>query len=527
MTTVDLLKKIYFYMGVKERIFWGVGIILATLSAIIGLFLPTQLNLLVQNFKNFDSHRILLLILLFISQNVIMYSSLYILGKSGEYMILSLRKESILTLIKSETINLKSTSWASRIIYNSSFFSDLISRQLPTLVTQTLQLSLTMIILLFLNFKVTMLMIFGILFIMLYSIISGKFLSKIQIRTQEFLSATTQQLSDVFGRLRLMKINNATAKEYQELRKSIQDIYRLSLKNLRASIVNQVGHQLMFILLSIFILFIIINDIRSGVLQLSSVTLYIVYCFQLAAPLLTITEELTGIKKSKEVMVEYLDKVNSLVSNSELRVYAKFGNKTQIEISNYFNPFNKKYIKSLQFHEGSVYQLIGASGVGKTTLLNSILGLVQFSTGLVHVTLKSEEILYNRIAYYQSQQQILINKSIRENLSYSHQIPDSELLHTLQQFGLSEELQSYDILNLIVTEKTLSKGQISRLALAREYLKRDSEIVILDEPYAHLDEENSLKIDKMFRDRFNSSIIIIVSHTKNYYQKKDYIIEMV
>ena len=177
--------------------------------------------------------------------------------------------------------------------------------------------------------------------------------------------------------------------------------------------------------------------------------------------------------------------------------------------------------------EGKVYQLKGSSGVGKTTLLNSILGLVHFSEGSIKVTLKSEDILYNRIAYYQSQQQLLVNRSIRENLSYSRHIADTEILDVLNKFGLCEELKDEDILNLIVTENTLSKGQISRLGLAREYLKQDSEIVVLDEPFAHLDKVNSMKIDKMFRDRFNNSILIIVSHTNDYYNKKDYIIEMV
>ena len=52
-------------------------------------------------------------------------------------------------------------------------------------------------------------------------------------------------------------------------------------------------------------------------------------------------------------------------------------------------------------------------------------------------------------------------------------------------------------------------------------------MVVLDEPFAHLDKVNSMKIDKMFRDRFNNSILIIVSHTNDYYNKKDYVIEMV
>ena len=527
MTIVDLLKKIHFYISFKERVLWGIGVVLASVSAIVGLLLPAQINLLFQNFKEFNYNRMVPLALLFLIQNAIMYFSLYILGKIGEHTILSLRKESVLSLLNSEIFNLETTTWASRVIYNPGFFSDLISRQIPTLIINTLQLSLSIIILFYLNLKITLFIIIGILVVVTYSILSGKILSKIQIRFQNFLSTTNQQLSDVLGRLGLIRINNTFDKEFKDLKISIQEIFKISVNTLKISIFSQIGNQLLFILISISLLFIIMNDIKRGVTQMSSVTLYIMYCAQLLAPLLAISDDLTSIKRSKEVMVEYLNTFSDLESNSNNCVFVKFGKNTQIEIINYLNPFNKKIISNLNFYEGEVYQLTGSSGIGKTTLLNSILGLVKFNTGQIHLTFKNGKTLYSKLAYYQSQQQILVNKTIRDNLSYSHQIPDEELIDTLQKFGLFDEFHNKDLLNLIVTEKTLSKGQISRLALAREYLKEDSEIVILDEPYAHIDEVNSRKIDEMFRDRFKNSILIIVSHTKNYINKKDYIIEMV
>ena len=527
MTIVDLLKKIHFYISFKKRVLWGIGVVLASVSAIVGLLLPAQINLLFQNFKEFNYNRMVPLALLFLIQNAIMYFSLYILGKIGEHTILSLRKESVLSLLNSEIFNLETTTWASRVIYNPGFFSDLISRQIPTLIINTLQLSLSIIILFYLNLKITLFIIIGILVVVTYSILSGKILSKIQIRFQNFLSTTNQQLSDVLGRLGLIKINNTIDKEFKDLKKSIQEIFKISVNTLKISIFSQIGNQLLFILISISLLFIIMNDIKRGVTQMSSVTLYIMYCAQLLAPLLAISDDLTSIKRSKEVMVEYLNTFSDLESNSNNCVFVKFGKNTQIEIINYLNPFNKKIISNLNFYEGEVYQLTGSSGIGKTTLLNSILGLVKFNTGQIHLTFKNGKTLYSKLAYYQSQQQILVNKTIRDNLSYSHQIPDEELIDTLQKFGLFDEFHNKDLLNLIVTEKTLSKGQIARLALAREYLKEDSEIVILDEPYAHIDEVNSRKIDEMFRDRFKNSILIIFSHTKNYINKKDYIIEMV
>lgn len=236
MATIELLKKIYLYVGVKERFLWGGGVVLAAFAAMIGLFLPTQLNLVIQNLKNLDFSRVAVVVLLFVIQNVIMFFSLYIIGKSGEYMISSLRKETLQTILNSGNFHLESTTWASRVIYDPTFFSDLISRQFPTLIINSLQLILSMAILFYLNFKLTFLIVAGILIIIFYSILSGKILSKIQISFQEFLSTTNQQFSDTLGRLQLIKINNTFDREYRSLDKSIKKIYLLSVRLLRASV---------------------------------------------------------------------------------------------------------------------------------------------------------------------------------------------------------------------------------------------------------------------------------------------------
>jgi len=61
------------------------------------------------------------------------------------------------------------------------------------------------------------------LVVVTYSILSGKILSKIQIRFQNFLSTTNQQLSDVLGRLGLIKINNTIDKEFTKEYINVED----------------------------------------------------------------------------------------------------------------------------------------------------------------------------------------------------------------------------------------------------------------------------------------------------------------
>ncbi|WP_186307072.1 ATP-binding cassette domain-containing protein [Mesorhizobium amorphae] len=56
-----------------------------------------------------------------------------------------------------------------------------------------------------------------------------------------------------------------------------------------------------------------------------------------------------------------------------------------------------------------------------------------------------------------------------------------------------------------------SGGERRRIALARAYV-RDAGVVILDEPTTNLDRRSALHILEAFRERFKSSILLVISH---------------
>ena len=138
---------------------------------------------------------------------------------------------------------------------------------------------------------------------------------------------------------------------------------------------------------------------------------------------------------------------------------------------------------SLDVSEGSIFAVLGRNGVGKTTLLRSILGLTDRCEG--NIILNGEDItsiptfLRARagVAYVPQGRMIIPDFSIRENIlmggfasSAGRKIPE-----------LVPELFPYLIENLERPGGVLSGGQQQQLAIARA-LASDPQVLLLDEP---------------------------------------------
>lgn len=210
-----------------------------------------------------------------------------------------------------------------------------------------------------------------------------------------------------------------------------------------------------------------------------------------------------------------------------------------LELKNICKSFNQGEFKNsvlkdinLIVKQGDFISIMGPSGSGKSTLIN-ILGLLDSEfrgeyklNGEIIKSLNEDQhatLRNNDIGFVFQQFHLIDEYTVRENILlsflYSEKKANLKYIESLvKDLGLVDKLNEYP--------NNLSGGQKQRVALIRA-LAHKPKFLIADEPYAHIDEMNSRKIDEMFRDRFKNSILIIVSHTKNYINKKDYIIEMV
>lgn len=174
---------------------------------------------------------------------------------------------------------------------------------------------------------------------------------------------------------------------------------------------------------------------------------------------------------------------------------------------------------SLVVEEGETVALVGPSGVGKSTLLNVVLGFVAPDEGRVRVggtdlAALSPEGWRERIAWV-PQRPHLFAGSIAENVRLARPgADDSAVTAALREAGAYDFVAALpDGAGTLLGEDGagLSAGQRQRLALARAFLA-DRPVLLLDEPTASLDGETEAGIVEAVRRLAVGRTVLLVVH---------------
>ncbi len=180
-----------------------------------------------------------------------------------------------------------------------------------------------------------------------------------------------------------------------------------------------------------------------------------------------------------------------------------------IKLKNISKAFNDEIVLSdfsYQFQPEKKYLIIGESGIGKTTLLNIIMGLQKADKGMVE----------SRCKFSCSFQQTRLFEKYT-------------VIENLKIINNNENLLNKMISNLLGQQYThkpvfsLSGGQKQKVSIIRAMIS-NSDCVILDEPFNGLDDNNIDLCIKFIMDNLNSRTLIISSHIIQHLQNYDFII---
>jgi len=172
----------------------------------------------------------------------------------------------------------------------------------------------------------------------------------------------------------------------------------------------------------------------------------------------------------------------------------------------------------LEIKEGEKVALVGASGGGKSTLVQVLIGLYPTKSGNIFyddvpVTRIGLDVVREHVATV-LQNPALFNDSIKINLTLGRDLKDQDLWHALEIAQLKETVEQLpNKLNTIVGRQgiRLSGGQRQRLAIARMVLSKPS-VVILDEATSALDAETEYHLHTALSDFLINKTTIIVAH---------------
>lgn len=175
---------------------------------------------------------------------------------------------------------------------------------------------------------------------------------------------------------------------------------------------------------------------------------------------------------------------------------------------------------TLEIKKGQSIALIGASGAGKTTLADIILGLLHPQEGTVlmdGIDVYAMPKTWARIVGYVPQSVFLMDDTVRNNIAFGlseDMIEDEQIWDALERAQLKEFIIGLpNGLDTIVGERGVkfSGGQRQRIAIARA-LYNKPEILILDEATAALDNETETAVMESIDALQGQITMIIVAH---------------
>lgn len=193
---------------------------------------------------------------------------------------------------------------------------------------------------------------------------------------------------------------------------------------------------------------------------------------------------------------------------------------------------------SLNIMRGERVGIRGSSGIGKTTLLNLILGLYRPTSGGIYIDgniLNKENIRsWHRSIGYVPQTVFIADISLAENIAFGHTADDIdyELLSRVIKLADLEEFVSSlpEGVNTHIGEQgsRLSGGQRQRVGIARALYKR-ADILLFDEATSSLDgktEENINSAIRRLSTEDKSLTIIVIAHRESSLEYCDKIITL-
>ena len=174
---------------------------------------------------------------------------------------------------------------------------------------------------------------------------------------------------------------------------------------------------------------------------------------------------------------------------------------------------------NLKFRESEFVAILGQSGSGKTTMLNIIGGLDQYTSGDLIINGKSTKKYKDRdwdtyrnhsVGFVFQNYNLIPHQTALSNVELAltlSGVPKDEArarsIKVLEKVGLKEHMYK--------KPSQMSGGQMQRIAIARA-LVNDPDILLADEPTGALDSDTSLQIMDLLKEIAEDKLVIMVTH---------------
>lgn len=314
---------------------------------------------------------------------------------------------------------------------------------------------------------------------------------------------------------------------------SLNSLLSSTIKLNRTANAHNVLNGIITVLVLAIILLVGNLKISAGVMKMGTLVIFIKNFSSVSKPILELVNLKTDIQELKPSVNRIIENIQCPKEDGKIEPE----NITTIEFKDVDFSYSDEntIIRNLnfEFNTGTIFSIEGRTGLGKSTLIDLLLGFWTPQKGQVLINKENLQNINhmsfrNKICYI-PQEDFLLNASIRENvLLYRSDISDDDIFDALKAVCL-DNYANEDMLNKNIGDSgiNMSGGERRRLMLARALIDPSS-VVILDEPTTGLDIETESIVMKAIRERLVNKMVIIISHSEQVrnYCDRNLVLEM-
>ncbi len=370
------------------------------------------------------------------------------------------------------------------------------------------------------NFAV-ILFVGGMLLLIVISAFRGV-MKKLHKRVQETESKVRSFFQESLGSLLMIKvfgIENTISQKGDELQ---DENYKAQMKRRNLSIFASSSLGFLFSISSLYALVYSAYRLYLGTITFGTLTAIIQLVSQIQSPfagLSGVMPKFYGVLASAERIIEIENLPFEDESQAPLNPAFDYQNLSEINFSNISFGYGRDTIfdnANLNIQKGDFAVIGGISGIGKSTLIKLLLGVISPSEGSITLNINNKNIPCGRhsrpLFSYVPQGNLLLSGTIRDAVSMvAPNSCDADIMNAAKISCCDEFIEKLPQgLDTYIGEKGfgLSEGQIQRLAVCRAILS-DAPIILLDEATSALDEITEAKLLKNIRNMKDKTCIII------------------
>ena len=499
-----------------------------------------DLKVLRQNdFKGILKAGILFLLLLF-SGFFLNLADTWLLQKMGQQIVYKLREETF-THIHSLSLSFFNTTpvgkLVTRVSNDTEAVNELFSTILVKLFKNVVKIIGYAVVMLSINVKMA-----GISFLLLPLVAILTFVFRHLSRkayqiTRNKITELNTFLSEHISGMKLIQIFAREKEKYSEFEGKSMELYRANFREIMTFAIFRPSIYLVSVIAMILVIRTGSLSVLNGSLSLGTLFVFITYISSFFEPIQELSEQLGTLQSSiasAEKIFSVLDVKPEIVSPADPAPVNILG---EIEFRHvWFAYVEENYIlKDVSFviHPGEKAAFVGATGAGKSTILNLIGRYFDIQKGQILINgIDIHEIDLDELrgAIGQVQQDVFIfTGDIKSNISLNNEaISPDDVRRAAEIVNADPFIQKlphgYDE---PVTERgsTLSAGQRQLLSFART-LAYDPKILVLDEATANIDTETETLITQALARLMDGRTTIMVAHRLSTIQHADKIIVM-